>query len=62
MQLDLEVRRSYPDFFGLDFGVGYRLWKLSSTKGDMTFGGETFPVVDLDSKRHGFTFTVAKVW
>ena len=62
VQLDLELRRSYPDFFGLDFGIGYRLWKLKSTKGEMTFVGQAFPVVDLSSERQGFTFTVSKNW
>jgi hypothetical protein len=61
-QLEFEVRRSYPDYFGLELGVGYRFWRMESTKGSMTFGGESFPVVELVSERHGVTFSVTKTW
>ena len=61
-QFEVELRRSYPDFFGLEFGVGYRAWRLASSKGEMTFVGGTFPVVDLGSERQGVTFTVSKTW
>jgi hypothetical protein len=61
-QLDVEVRRSFPEYFGLELGVGYRYWKLSSTSGTMTFGGNSFTVTELISERQGVTFTVSKVW
>jgi len=61
-QLDVEVRRSFPEFFGLDFALGYRYWKLSSTDGTMTFGGNSFTVTELISERQGVTFTVSKAW
>jgi len=61
-QLDVEVRRSFPEYFGLELGLGYRYWKLSSNDGTMTFGGNSFPVTDLVSERQGVTFTVSKTW
>lgn len=61
-QFEFEVRRTFPDLFDLEFGLGYRYWKMESTKGTMTFGGGSFPVVDLMSERHGVTFSVTKAW
>ena len=61
-QFEVELRRSYPDLFDLEFGIGYRAWRLASSKGEMTFVGGTFPVVDLVSERQGVTFTVSKTW
>lgn len=61
-QFEVEVRRSYPDFFDLEFALGYRYWKMESNKGTMTLGGESFPVVDLMSERQGVTFSVTKAW
>jgi hypothetical protein len=61
-QFEFEVRRSYPDFFDLEFGLGYRYWRMESNKGTMTFGGGSFPVVDLVSERQGVTFSVTKAW
>jgi hypothetical protein len=61
-QLDVEVRRSYPEYFGLEFGLGYRYWRLASRSGTMTFGGNSFEVTELLSERHGVTFTVGKSW
>ena len=61
-QFEFEVRRSFPDFFDLEFGLGYRYWKMESTKGTMTFVGESFPVVDLMSERQGVMFSVTKTW
>ena len=56
------MRRRYPDFFDLEFGLGYRYWRMESSKGTMTFGGGSFPVVDLVSERQGVTFSVTKSW
>jgi hypothetical protein len=61
-QFEFELRRSYPEFFGLDLGVGYRYWRLDSKSGTMTFGGESFPVVDLSSERQGLMFSATKAW
>lgn len=61
-QLDVEVRRSYPEYFGVELGLGYRYWRLSSNDGTMTFGGNSFPVTELVSERQGVTFTVSKTW
>jgi hypothetical protein len=61
-QIDVELRRSFPEYFGLELGVGYRYWKLYSTSGTMTFGGESFTVTDLVSERQGVTFTISKAW
>jgi hypothetical protein len=61
-QLDVEVRRSFPEYFGLELGIGYRYWKLSSSSGTMTFGGNDFPVTELVSERQGVTFTASKTW
>jgi hypothetical protein len=61
-QLELEVRRSYPEYFGLELGLGYRYWKLDSRSGTMTFGGNSFPVTELVSERQGVMFTVSKSW
>lgn len=61
-QLDIEVRRSYPEYFGLELGVGYRYWRLSSNRGTMTFGGNSFTVVELVSERQGVMFSVTKAW
>ena len=59
---DAEVRRSYPQLGGIDIGVGVRYWKLNAYNGSQTAAGFTFPIVDLESERYGFTFTVAKSW
>jgi hypothetical protein len=61
-QLELEVRRSYPEYFGVELGLGYRYWRLSSNDGTMTFGGNSFQVTELVSERQGVTFTVSKTW
>ena len=61
-QLELEVRRSYPEYFGLELGLGYRYWKLDSRSGTMTFGGNSFPVTELVSERQGVMFSVSKSW
>lgn len=61
-QLELEVRRSYPEYFGVELGLGYRYWRLSSNDGTMTYGGNSFPVTELVSERQGLTFTVSKTW
>jgi hypothetical protein len=61
-QLELEVRRSYPDYWGLDLGIGYRYWRLESTKGTQSQAGRSFAIVDLVSERQGVAFTVSKTW
>jgi hypothetical protein len=61
-QLDVEVRRSFPDYFGVELGLGYRYWKLFSNQGTMTFGGGSFPVTELSSERQGVTFSLTKTW
>jgi hypothetical protein len=61
-QLELDLRRSYPEYFGLELGVGYRYWRLSSNDGTTTFGGHSFPVTQLVSERQGVMFTVSKSW
>jgi hypothetical protein len=59
---DAEIRRSFPQLGGFDVGVGVRYWKLYSYKGTETAPGFSFPIVNLESLREGFTFTVAKSW
>ena len=62
-QAEAEIRRRYPDLWGgVDFAIGYRYWRLESTKGTQSQAGFSFPIVDLVSERHGFTFTVSKDW
>jgi hypothetical protein len=62
VQVDLEVRRSYPEIWGLDFALGYRYWRLDSFKGTQVQAGLEFPIVDLMSERQGVTFTVSRTW
>jgi len=62
VQLEFEVRRSFPDLFGVELGLGYRYWKLSSTDGTSNFGGESFPVTELVSERQGVMFSATKTW
>jgi hypothetical protein len=59
---DAELRRSFPQLGGIEIGIGVRYWKLSAYNGTETAGGASFPIVNLESFRHGFTFTVAKSW
>jgi hypothetical protein len=59
---DVEIRRSFPQLGGIDVGVGLRYWKLYAYKGTETSPGFSFPIVDLESMRQGFTFTIAKSW
>jgi hypothetical protein len=59
---DAEVRRSFPQLGGIDIGIGVRYWKLSAYNGHENFGGLSLPIVNLESERQGFTFTVAKTW
>ena len=61
-QFEAEVRRSYPELWGLDFGIGARYWKLESQKGSQSQAGFTFPIVNLESKRYGFTLSATKSW
>jgi len=61
-QFEAEVRRSYPELWGLDFGIGARYWKLESEKGSQSQAGFTFPIVNLESKRYGFTLSATKSW
>ena len=61
-QAELEVRRSYPQYFGLDFGVGLRYWKLKSSEGSQTQAGLDFPIVGLESERFGVMLSVGKSW
>jgi hypothetical protein len=61
-QFEAEVRRSYPELWGLDFGIGARYWKLESEKGTQSQAGFTFPIVELVSKRYGFTLSATKSW
>jgi hypothetical protein len=62
-QVEVEVRRSFPQLLDLEFGLAYRLWRLSSKKGNMTFAGEdSFPVSELESERQGVMFTISKSW
>jgi hypothetical protein len=59
---DAEVRRSFPQLGGIEMGVGVRYWKLTAYNGHETAGGVSLPIVNLESERQGFTFTVAKTW
>lgn len=61
-QFEAEVRRSYPELWGLEFGIGARYWKLESEKGTQTQAGFAFPIVDLVSKRYGITLSATKSW
>jgi hypothetical protein len=61
-QVEFEVRRSYPEYFGVELGLGYRYWRLASTEGTMTFGGGSFPVTELISERQGVMLSVTKTW
>jgi hypothetical protein len=61
-QAELEVRRTYPQYFGLDFGVGLRYWKLKSSQGSQTQGSLEFPIVDLQSERFGVMLSAGKSW
>jgi hypothetical protein len=61
-QLELDVRRSYPEYFGVELGVGYRYWRLSSNDGTVTSSGNSFPVTELVSERQGVMFTLSKTW
>jgi hypothetical protein len=61
-QFEAEVRRSYPEAWGLDFGIGYRYWLLDSKKGAQQQAGLEFPLVELRSRRHGLLFSVSKAW
>jgi hypothetical protein len=60
---DAELRRSFPQLGGIDIGIGVRYWKLNAYNGNETFGSSlSLPIVNLESFRHGLTFTVAKNW
>jgi len=61
-QFEAEVRRSYPELWGLEFGIGARYWKLDSEKGSQSQAGLSFPIVNLESKRYGFTLSATKSW
>jgi hypothetical protein len=61
-QLELEVRRVYPQLYGLEFGLGLRWWNLASRSGDQSAAGLSFPLVELKSERLGGLFTVGKSW
>lgn len=61
-QIEAEIRRSYPDLWGLEFAIGYRYWRLDSERGTQSQAGLSFPIVELVSERHGATFTVGKTW
>jgi len=61
-QVELEVRRSFPQYFGLDLAVGYRYWKLQSEKGTQHIAGQPFAIVGLDAERHGLMLSVSKAW
>lgn len=62
MQAEAEIRRSYPDLWGLEFAIGYRYWRMESASGNQEQAGRSFPIVDLVSERHGATFSVSKNW
>src|SRR5262245_27648424 len=49
LQLEAEIRRSYPDLWNLDFGIGYRYWTLESTGGSQRQARFEFPLVELNS-------------
>lgn len=61
-QFEAEIRRAYPDLWGTEFAVGYRYWRMEATSGTQSQAGLVFPVTDLVSERHGFTFTASKSW
>jgi hypothetical protein len=61
-QLELEVRRSFPQLWDLDIGLAYRYWNLKAKRGSQTQAGETFPIVELVSERQGVMFSVTKSW
>jgi hypothetical protein len=61
-QFEIEVRRSYPQYLGLEFGLGLRYWTLSSTHGTQEQAGLNFPLVSLKSERFGGLFSITKAW
>jgi hypothetical protein len=61
-QFEIELRRSYPQYLGLEFGLGLRYWTLSSTRGTQEQAGLNFPLVSLKSERLGGLFSITKAW
>jgi hypothetical protein len=61
-QLELEVRRLYPQYFGLEFGLGVRYWNLASSHGTQEQAGLNFPLVFLKSERLGALLSVTRAW
>jgi hypothetical protein len=61
-QIELELQRSFPQYFGLQFGVGLRYWALASSRGTQEQAGFSFPLVYLKSERAGALFSVSRAW
>lgn len=61
-QLEAEWRVGVPQVKGLEFGLGYRYWRMESQSGNQTQAGLTLPVVELRSERHGFLLTLSRSW
>jgi hypothetical protein len=62
VQAEAEWRIAVPQMNGVEFGVGYRYWRLESTSGNQSQAGFTFPITELWSERHGFTLSLNKTW
>jgi hypothetical protein len=62
VQAEAEWRVEVPKVKGLEFGLGYRYWRLESQSGNQSQAGFTFPITELWSERHGFTLSLNKSW
>jgi hypothetical protein len=60
LQFDLDVRQ--PLFNHYQLGLGFRYWKLSTTRGTNTAAGMSFPLVEMESERTGVTLSLSRRW
>lgn len=59
-QVDVELRHAIGE--NLELGVGVRHWWLKATRGTDVALGTAVPIVDLESRRTGVTFTLMRRW
>jgi hypothetical protein len=60
LQFDAEVRRAVFEHYEL--GLGFRYWKLRTTRGTNMAAGLSFPLVEMESERSGLTLSLTRSW